>query len=427
MPDAGSLSRPITRSNRKMANRNTTNINSNTTTNRKHRKRRRARRGCLESLATSLLDPSKNVVVITGAGLSVASGVRPFRGSTAAIWSNVIWTKSTRASFRQDPLAWYNNFWLPHFSTLDVQRAQPNEGHLALQQLQELCPNIRLITQNIDGLHGTTYSETDPSKNRLIEAHGRLGFYKCIPAEDSDTDSDSDEEDERRVHLGHRRKSRALRKLYQKQQQNMSAQADSEDTDSLSKTRHSGSSDEASSIPFALCTSSSSVSSSESSDSHNHKPHHTPCRFELDESIPLSQIQPPHVRPALALPTSSQRRPELTDLPRCPDCNNVVLPQALLFDEGYHSHGHYQFEQMEEWLSNAHLIMFVGTSFAVRLTQVALEHARTHRIQVYNFNIHDLVQPTAILDATNVVGPAHETLPRLWETVCELQQEQMKE
>jgi NAD-dependent SIR2 family protein deacetylase len=92
----------------------------------------------------------------------------------------------------------------------------------------------------------------------------------------------------------------------------------------------------------------------------------------------------------------------------------VGLPLALLFDEGYHSHSFYQFEMAERWLERADLLVFVGTSFAqVRFTHVALQHARQHNLPVYNINVNDTLESTAVLNASNILGSAHEILPQL--------------
>lgn len=99
----------------------------------------------------------------------------------------------------------------------------------------------------------------------------------------------------------------------------------------------------------------------------------------------------------------------------------MVLPQALLFDEGYHSHSFYQFDKAEEWLAAADALVFVGTSFAVQLTQTALQYARDKHIPVYNFNIDDLLVASNRLDATNIVGPAAVNLPQLLATCRSLQ------
>jgi len=302
------------------------------------------------------------VVFITGAGLSVASGVRPFRGSSG-LWKEVIWKTATRSSFRKDPLEWYNDFWLPHFAP--GKTFQPNSGHEALQQLQELFPeSCHIITQNVDGL-----------QEGVVEAHGRVELYKCIPEEDSDTDSDSDEDDDRKVHLGHRRKSRALRENIIKQEES----AENQQIDNI-PTRQTQT-----------------------------------CRYQLLDSIRLDQLEPPLVRQALE---AGETR--LLEPPLCPSCRRPVPPQALLFDEGYHSHDFYQFEKMEELLGKASVLVFVGTSFNVNITLVALDHARDHGIPVFNFNTQDVLEPSVRLNVENIVGKSDETLPRLVQDVKEL-------
>jgi NAD-dependent deacetylase len=312
-------------------------------------RRRRSSRGnsSLFHLAQAIVEHQKQVLFITGAGISVASGIRPFRGP-AGVWTHHIWTNSTREAFRRDPLEWYNDFWLPCLGTLQRANVKPNAGHDVLEVLLHRFPfNLRMITQNVDGLH--------PPGPRTIEAHGRLGLFKCIPDQDSDTDSDSDTDDDRLVHLGHRRKHAQSRR--------------------------------------------------------------SKCPFRQQQSLTVDQIEPPVTRQYLKEGT----RP-LAESPYCPVCRNIVAPQALLFDEGYHSHDFYEFRKMEDWLSVAEVIVFVGTSFVVRLPEVTLEHARSLGIPVYNFNTSDMLEPSATLNANNIRGPAEVTLPLLLREVDELQQ-----
>jgi NAD-dependent SIR2 family protein deacetylase len=243
-------------------------------------------------------------------------------------------------------LEWYNDFWLPCLSL--PENAKPNQAHGALSELLTHYPEtLRMITQNVDGLH--------PPSQQMIEAHGRLGLFKCMPSDDSDTDSDSDDDDDRLVHLGHRRKQRLA----------MKKQA---------------------------------------------------CPYQQNESLTVDQVEPFKVRKIMQIGDG-----RLTEAPKCPSCRNYLAPQALLFDEGYHSHDFYQFQRMEEWLAEAEVIVFVGTSFAVRLPEIALEHARAEAIPVYNFNTQDMLDSTVRLNATNVTGPSEETLPLLLQACQELQ------
>ena len=65
----------------------------------------------MDSLVTSLLD-GKNVVFVTGSGLSVASGIPPFRGKSNEGWEKFQTEFATRRRFKKDPLRWWNDFWL---------------------------------------------------------------------------------------------------------------------------------------------------------------------------------------------------------------------------------------------------------------------------------------------------------------------------
>lgn len=364
-------------------------------------KRRRRLRGdaSLESLAQSILE-GKRVVFISGAGLSVASGVRPFRsgrpedgswlqpktssddkrfaaasktGLQAGLWDQVLWTTATREAFRQNPLKWYNEFWIPHLGSSGLG-AKPNAGHHALQSiLDEFPDSCSQITQNIDGLQS---NNPHAKKISLIEIHGRAGLYKCLPDSDSDTDSDNDDDEDRPVHLGHRRKTRDLRKKLQDP---------------------------------------------------------TLCPYQYLESLDANQLLLPdrersHLAPTNTNANSTHDSPsgklkQLSEPPRCPACCNIAMPQALLFDEGYHSHSFYQFELAEDWLKDCEVLVFCGTSFAVNLTTVALDRARERKIPVYNFNLHDPLIATAWLNVSNIMGPAHETLPKLVETIQRIKYE----
>ena len=73
------------------------------------------------------------------------------------------------------------------------------------------------------------------------------------------------------------------------------------------------------------------------------------------------------------------------------------------------------------WLKEAEVILFVGTSFAVTLTALAVTEARERRLPMFNFNIdpepEKAEKPT--LDWSDVCGRAEETLPRLVQLVRE--------
>ena len=80
----------------------------------------------LESALQSHLEAGEHVVLVTGAGLSVSSGIPPYRGASNAVWERSVQEWGTRAKFLEAPLTWFNEFWLPKFTTARVRQAQPN-------------------------------------------------------------------------------------------------------------------------------------------------------------------------------------------------------------------------------------------------------------------------------------------------------------
>lgn len=62
-------------------------------------------------------------------------------------------------------------------------------------------------------------------------------------------------------------------------------------------------------------------------------------------------------------------------LPRCPQCEALLRPHALFFDETYDSHADYRWEEVRRALDRTHLTLFVGTSFSVGVTDLAVRSA----------------------------------------------------
>jgi NAD-dependent SIR2 family protein deacetylase len=390
----------------------------NNSTSSSPRKRRRSNRGSrsgLEALAGRIVRGDK-VVFLTGAGLSVASGVRPFRAvpeaggglgaaiKTAGLWNSVIWTTATRECFRKDPLRWYNRFFLPHFFRGGPHR--PNWGHKALNEMLDEFDNVFQVTQNIDGLQG-------PSP-RLIEVHGRVGLYKCL--NDEDDDSDWDESDlEGDENDGDDDNS----KNSNNSEDDCGAGDDSNAAKSGTAADNDDDSDERSSQRR--------VRLGHRGKSRRYQEESGQCEYRYRQPLHPHQIQgPPHVLAKLAAPLDQQPTTggsdvrhddddddDLDVIPTCPGCGKTVMPLALLFDEGYHSHSFYNFEAVEAWIEAADVLVFCGTSFSVRVTSVALRHAQRTQLPVYNFNTIDLLSASKQLNVTNIVGDVEETLPRL--------------
>lgn len=111
------------------------------------------------------MNKNARIVVFTGAGVSAESGLHTFRGDTG-LWEN----------YRIDEVctheAWLNNPQLCvefyNARRKDTLAAQPNEAHKAIAHLQQVFPNTRVITQNIDDLH-----ERAGSTN-VLHLHGEI-------------------------------------------------------------------------------------------------------------------------------------------------------------------------------------------------------------------------------------------------------------
>ena len=108
------------------------------------------------------------VVVLTGAGISVESGIQTFRASDG-LWENHrIDDVATPEGFGRNPQL-VQRFYNERRRKLFDPAVQPNAAHIALARLEEkLGKNLLLVTQNVDNLH-----ERAGSKN-LIHMHGEL-------------------------------------------------------------------------------------------------------------------------------------------------------------------------------------------------------------------------------------------------------------
>jgi NAD-dependent deacetylase len=120
---------------------------------------------------------SFRITVLTGAGISAESGIPTFRGPEGywTVGSKVYQPQqmATYRMFRQNPDA----VWQWYLYRLGVcQAAQPNAGHYALVDLEQLLQDrFTLITQNVDNLH----LAAGQSLERTLQIHGNIYFVRC--------------------------------------------------------------------------------------------------------------------------------------------------------------------------------------------------------------------------------------------------------
>ena len=128
--------------------------------------------------AAAALRRARYPIALTGAGLSVESGIPPFRGQGG------LWTKHGEPPmngyqlFLEDP----KRAWQQRLDPKGPMRelfeklaaARPNPGHAALVDLEEMGLLRCLVTQNIDDLHRVA------GQHELAEIHGNATLVRCI-------------------------------------------------------------------------------------------------------------------------------------------------------------------------------------------------------------------------------------------------------
>ncbi len=234
-----------------------------------------------EHLAEALHSVRKGkVMVVTGAGVSCASGIPTFRGEDPdAVWRRDVTELGTYAYFLEDPAGSWS-WYLKRFESLDT--ARPNPAHHALVALEQWQQReggeMLLVTQNIDTLH-----EQAGSKN-LIKVHGSSDRVRC-------------------PRLG---------------------------------CRHSA-------------------------------PSGSLLRSQFDFDM---------------FRVDSRR----LHLPKCPECGTLLRQHVLWFDESYGDHADYQIERILLEAGRMHLLIFIGTSFSVGITELLLQRAGSRGVKTLSID-----------------------------------------
>jgi NAD-dependent deacetylase len=121
--------------------------------------------------AASIIRERRETVAFTGAGISVESGIPPFRGPDG------LWTKHDPSfielgHFLDDPAGSW--IFIRELFFDAIERAEPNAGHIAVAELERAGFVRSVITQNIDGLHQMAGSE------KVLEFHGTTRTLHCL-------------------------------------------------------------------------------------------------------------------------------------------------------------------------------------------------------------------------------------------------------
>ena len=115
----------------------------------------------------------KNIVVLTGAGISAGSGLKTYRGLDGVWETHKVEEYGHAHTFIKNPAKTWELFG---GMRVPVNSAKPNAAHFALAHIEanlEADQSFLLITQNVDGLH-----QKAGNKN-VIEIHGNLNTTRC--------------------------------------------------------------------------------------------------------------------------------------------------------------------------------------------------------------------------------------------------------
>lgn len=258
----------------------------------------------IDTLADTIQKTSGLMLVVTGAGVSHASGIPTFRGPEPdAVWARDAMELATLRYFMRDPAGSWK-WYLDRFD--QVLQVQPNPAHHALAALEQWRharghPFV-LITQNVDPLHERAGSRA------LIKVHGSADRVRC--------------------------------------------------------TAYG-------------------------------------CEYGAPEgSMPRDTVDLEKFR----------NNPVAENVPRCPSCGAMVRQHVLWFDEYYHGHRDYRWERVQEAASQAQLVLFVGTSFSVGVTELLHDSAVRRGVPVYSVDPHHQNAPDEV---HHISAPAEELLPLL--------------
>ncbi|MBI2299845.1 MAG: NAD-dependent deacylase [Armatimonadetes bacterium] len=122
--------------------------------------------------AADFIARAVRTVALTGAGISVPSGIPDYRSANTGVWENYDpMAVANIEAFRRDPAPFYTAYAALGRALLV---ARPNPAHVALARLEQMGVLTAVITQNIDSLHQAAGSRT------VYELHGNLRGGACL-------------------------------------------------------------------------------------------------------------------------------------------------------------------------------------------------------------------------------------------------------
>jgi NAD-dependent deacetylase len=118
-----------------------------------------------------LVRDARSVVALTGAGISVPSGIPDFRSPQTGLWEKLDPMEVAHIdAFRRDPVRFWG-FYAERFTTLEDKL--PNRAHEVLVRMERAGMLDAVITQNVDTLHRKA------GTGELVEVHGSIATCSC--------------------------------------------------------------------------------------------------------------------------------------------------------------------------------------------------------------------------------------------------------
>jgi len=120
----------------------------------------------------ALLSSASSAVVLTGAGISVPSGIPDFRSPGTGLWENVDPMEVAHIdAWRRDPDRFWEFYGQRFASLIDTR---PNRAHEVVAELERRGLIRGVITQNVDRLHRSAGS------SNVVEVHGSIEWSRCM-------------------------------------------------------------------------------------------------------------------------------------------------------------------------------------------------------------------------------------------------------
>lgn len=137
-------------------------------------------------LANFFREGDGKTLIMTGAGVSVDSGIAPYRGEGGHYTVHKTYRPIFYSEFVDESCKGHHfrqRYWSRSFLGFKpVQFAQPNPGHFAIAALQRLGYVPKYITQNVDNLHHAATPSQSIAADSILELHGSLQRIVCVSA-----------------------------------------------------------------------------------------------------------------------------------------------------------------------------------------------------------------------------------------------------